>query len=69
MAMEQLGAVDAELDREAAEDAELRDKYGPRWSRPASAALSSQLREKIGGASLVSGDAYQAVSQGLLSCV
>ena len=41
--------METSLDKESAEDAELRDKYGSRWNRPASAALNSSMREKIAG--------------------
>ena len=41
--------MESTLDKESAEDAELRDKYGSRWNRPASAALNSSMREKIAG--------------------
>ena len=40
-----MGRVQAE----AREDAELRAKHGSRWARPASAALSSQLTDKLAG--------------------
>ena len=41
--------MESNLDKESSEDAELRDKYGSRWNRPASAALNSSMREKIAG--------------------
>lgn len=47
--MEELKKVESNLDKESSEDAELRDKYGSRWNRPASAALNSSMREKIAG--------------------
>lgn len=47
--MEELKKVEIILDKESAEDAQLRDKYGSRWNRPASAALNSSMREKIAG--------------------
>ena len=49
MAIEELKKVESSLDKESSEDAELRDKYGSRWNRPASAALNSSMREKIAG--------------------
>ena len=49
VAMEELKKVESNLDKESSEDAELRDKYGSRWNRPASAALNSSMREKIAG--------------------
>lgn len=49
---EELRAVEEELQREAAEDGELRAKYGQRWTRPASVALNSQITEKIAGKTL-----------------
>lgn len=47
--MEELKKVESVLDKESANDAELRDKYGSRWNRPASAALNSSMREKVAG--------------------
>lgn len=49
VAIEELKKVETSLDKESSEDAELRDKYGSRWNRPASAALNSSMREKIAG--------------------
>lgn len=49
VAMEELKKVESVLDKESANDAELRDKYGSRWNRPASAALNSSMREKVAG--------------------
>lgn len=49
VAIEELKKVESSLDKESSEDAELRDKYGSRWNRPASAALNSSMREKIAG--------------------
>ena len=49
VAIEELKKVESNLDKESSEDAELRDKYGSRWNRPASAALNSSMREKIAG--------------------
>lgn len=49
MTEEELRAVEEDLQREAAEDAELRAKYGQQWNRPASVALNSQITEKIAG--------------------
>ena len=46
---QELRAVEEDLQKEAAEDADLKAKYGPRWSRPASVALNSQITEKIAG--------------------
>ena len=46
---EELRAVEGDLQREVAEDGELRSKYGQRWTRPASVALNSQITEKIAG--------------------
>ena len=51
---EELRAVEEDLQKEAAEDAELRAKYGQRWNRPASVALNSQITEKIAGEVLLS---------------
>ena len=50
VATEDLGRVEGELQREAREDAELRQRYGRAWARPASAALNSTLLEKVAGA-------------------
>lgn len=49
VAIEELKKVETSLDKESSEDAELRDMYGSRWNRPASAALNSSMREKIAG--------------------
>ena len=49
MSEQELRAVEEDLQKEAAEDAELKAKYGPRWNRPASVALNSQITEKIAG--------------------
>ena len=49
VAEEELRAVEDELQREAREDADLRTKYGQRWTRPASVALNTQISEKIAG--------------------
>lgn len=49
MSDEELRAVEEGLQKEAADDAELRSKYGQRWNRPASVALNSQITEKIAG--------------------
>ena len=49
MAIEELQKVESSLDKESAQDAELRDKYSSRWNRPASAALNSSMREKVAG--------------------
>ena len=50
MTEEELRAVEEDLQREAAEDSDLRAQYGQRWNRPASVALNSQITEKIAGA-------------------
>ena len=44
-----LAAVDADLDKEAADDDELRQRFGTRWTAPPSAALTKQLRDKVAG--------------------
>ena len=49
VAIEELKKVERSLDKESSEDAELREKYGSRWNRPASAALNSSIREHIAG--------------------
>ncbi|KAK9820581.1 hypothetical protein WJX72_011897 [[Myrmecia] bisecta] len=49
VAVEELGKVEGDLEREAREDGELREKYGARWNRPASTALNSTMREKVAG--------------------
>ncbi len=49
VSIEELKKVESSLDKESSEDAEMRDKYGSRWNRPASAALNSSMREKIAG--------------------
>ena len=50
VATEDLARVEDDLQREAREDAELRQQYGRTWARPASAALNSTLLEKVAGA-------------------
>jgi hypothetical protein len=50
VAIEELGKVEAELKKEAREDAELRERHGAAWNRPSSAALNSTLLEKVAGA-------------------
>ncbi len=49
VAVEELGKVEAELQREAREDAALRERHGAAWNRPSSAALNSTLLEKVAG--------------------
>lgn len=49
VAGEELSNVEQDLDRESREDSELKERYGPAWHRPGSAALNSTLREKIAG--------------------
>lgn len=49
VAGEELSNVEQDLDRESREDAELKERFGAQWNRPASAALNSNLREKIAG--------------------
>ncbi|KAK9909798.1 hypothetical protein WJX75_007558 [Coccomyxa subellipsoidea] len=49
VAIEELGKVEAELKKEAREDAELRERHGAAWNRPSSAALNSTLLEKVAG--------------------
>ena len=49
MAQEELAEVTADLDKEAREDGDLRDKFSSRWTRASSAALTSHLREKVAG--------------------
>lgn len=44
-----LTAVETDLDKEAADDDELRQRFGTRWTAPPSAALTKQLRDKILG--------------------
>lgn len=53
VAIEELGKVEAELKKEAREDAELRERHGAAWNRPSSAALNSTLLEKVAGAPLL----------------
>ncbi len=47
--MEELGRVESELKKEAADDAAQREHHGAAWNRPSSAALNSTLMEKIAG--------------------
>lgn len=50
VAIEELSKVEAQLAKEAKEDADLRERHGAAWHRPSSAALNSTLMEKIAGA-------------------
>jgi hypothetical protein len=52
VAIEELGKVEAQLSKEAKDDAELRERHGSSWNRPSSAALNSTLMEKIAGGGL-----------------
>ena len=48
VAEEELTVAEGMLSDEAAQDGELRVRHGPTWNRPASTALNSSLREKLG---------------------
>lgn len=47
--MEELANVEGDLQREAKEDAELRERHGVAWRRPSSAALNAKFLEKVAG--------------------
>ena len=47
--MEELANVEGDLQREAKEDAELRERHGAAWRRPSSAALNAKFLEKVAG--------------------
>ena len=49
MAIDELGNVERDLQREASEDAELRERHRTAWRRPASAALNAKFLEKVAG--------------------
>ncbi|CAL8461578.1 g1109 [Coccomyxa elongata] len=49
VAVEELGRVESELKKEAADDSAQRERHGAAWNRPSSAALNSTLMEKIAG--------------------
>jgi hypothetical protein len=49
VAMEELANVEGDLQREAKEDAELRERHGAAWRRPSSAALNAKFLEKVAG--------------------
>lgn len=49
VAESELGQVQEQLDREAAEDEQLRGRFSTRWTRPPSAALSRPLCDKLAG--------------------
>jgi len=66
VSIEELKKVESSLDKESSEDAEMRDKYGSRWNRPASAGdsdarLEQRLMQNNAAFSALSIDA--AVSQ------
>ncbi len=44
-----LTTIEADLDKEAADDEELRQRFGVRWTVPPSLALTKQLRDKVAG--------------------
>ena len=69
VAIEELKKVENALDKESKDDAELREKYGSRWNRPASAALNSSMREKIAGYNsnlIAAGDSDARLEQRLM---
>ena len=49
VAIDELGNVERDLQREASEDAELRERHRAAWRRPASAALNAKFLEKVAG--------------------
>ena len=49
MAIDELGNVERDLQREAGEDSELRERHRAAWRRPASAALNAKFLEKVAG--------------------
>lgn len=49
MSEDELRSIEDDIRKEAAEDAEQRQKYGQKWARPGSVALNSQINEKIAG--------------------
>ncbi len=61
VAMEELANVEGDLQREAKEDAELRERHGVTWRRPSSAALNAKFLEKVAGGHLNQPSTKQAV--------
>ncbi len=49
VAIDELGNVERDLQREASEDSELRERHRAAWRRPASAALNAKFLEKVAG--------------------
>ena len=50
VAIDELAKVEGDLQREAKEDAELKERHGSAWRRPSSAALNAKFMEKVAGA-------------------
>ncbi len=49
MAIDELAKVEGDLQREAKEDAELKERHGSAWRRPSSTALNAKFMEKVAG--------------------
>lgn len=49
VAQDELAKVEEDLQREAKEDAELRERHGSAWRRPSSTALNAKFLEKLAG--------------------
>ena len=49
VAIDELAKVEGDLQREAREDAELRERHGSAWRRPSSTALNAKFLEKVAG--------------------
>ncbi len=49
VAIDELAKVEGDLQREAKEDAELKERHGSAWRRPSSAALNAKFMEKVAG--------------------
>lgn len=49
VAIDELAKVEGDLQREAKEDAELKERHGSAWRRPSSTALNAKFLEKVAG--------------------
>ena len=49
VAIDELAKVEGDLQREAKEDAELKERHKSAWRRPSSTALNAKFMEKVAG--------------------
>ena len=54
VAIDELAKVEGDLQREAKEDAELKERHGAAWRRPSSTALNAKFLEKVAGRGMLS---------------